>query len=87
MLERRKEYAKISAFDVNVEKESKELAEETGVKIFTADIIHHLFDKFTTYMAKVNKMRRFHINVLRNFGARIWQLGTDYHGLLDYLCT
>ncbi|KAJ9511344.1 hypothetical protein QJQ45_029730, partial [Haematococcus lacustris] len=39
-----KKFAVILAFDVPVSKEARELAEEYGVKIFTADIIYHLFD-------------------------------------------
>ncbi|GJD08900.1 Eukaryotic translation initiation factor 5B [Galdieria sulphuraria] len=58
MLEHRKEYATILAFDVKVEKEAKELAEEYGVRIFTADIIYHLFDQFTTYMEQIRKSRK-----------------------------
>ncbi len=41
-----KKYAVILAFDVSVSKEARELAEEFGVRIFTADIIYHLFDQF-----------------------------------------
>jgi translation initiation factor 5B len=29
------------------------MADEVGVRIFTADIIYHLFDQFTAYMTKV----------------------------------
>ena len=39
----------ILAFDVKVERDAQELANELGVRIFTADIIYHLFDKFTKY--------------------------------------
>jgi hypothetical protein len=42
-----RKYACILAFDVAVSKEARELAEEFGVKVFTADIIYHLFDQFT----------------------------------------
>lgn len=62
MLERRKEFATILAFDVNVEREARELAEEVGVQIFTADIIYHLFDQFTSYMEEVKKQRREEVN-------------------------
>lgn len=62
MLEKQQEYATILAFDVPVEREAKELAEEVGVKIFTADIIYHLFDQFTAYMEEVRKRRREEIN-------------------------
>lgn len=54
MLERkRKEYACILAFDVKVEQAAVDLANELGVKIFTADIIYHLFDQFTAYIETV----------------------------------
>uniref|UniRef100_A0A2P2JHH8 Eukaryotic translation initiation factor 5B n=1 Tax=Rhizophora mucronata TaxID=61149 RepID=A0A2P2JHH8_RHIMU len=50
MLEKKKEYATILAFDVKVTPEARELAEEVGVKIFIADIIYHLFDQFKAYI-------------------------------------
>ena len=37
------------AFDVRVERDAQEMAESLKVKIFTADIIYHLFDQFTAY--------------------------------------
>eukprot|EP00798_Chlamydomonas_sp_ICE-L_P031196 gene31196-6343_t len=43
-----KKFAVILAFDVPVGRDARDLAEEMGVKIFTADIIYHLFDQFTT---------------------------------------
>ncbi len=44
-------WACILAFDVRVEREAQEMADNVGVKIFTADIIYHLFDNFTKYRA------------------------------------
>jgi translation initiation factor 5B len=44
------EYATILAFDVPIDSEAREMAEELNVKIFTAEIIYHLFDQFTSYM-------------------------------------
>ena len=58
MLERRPEYAVILAFDVKVAPEAEKLAAELGVTIFTADIIYHLYDKVTAYMAKIKEDRR-----------------------------
>jgi len=59
MLEKgKKEYATILAFDVNIDKEARELADEYGVRIFTADIIYHLFDQFTRYMDQIMEARR-----------------------------
>eukprot|EP00208_Stichococcus_sp_RCC1054_P001979 CAMPEP_0206140654 /NCGR_PEP_ID=MMETSP1473-20131121/10223_1 /ASSEMBLY_ACC=CAM_ASM_001109 /TAXON_ID=1461547 /ORGANISM="Stichococcus sp, Strain RCC1054" /LENGTH=1691 /DNA_ID=CAMNT_0053534881 /DNA_START=139 /DNA_END=5214 /DNA_ORIENTATION=- len=45
-----KKFAVILAFDVPVTREAKELAESMGVRIFTADIIYHLFDQFSAYL-------------------------------------
>lgn len=33
--------------------QARELAEDYGVRIFTADIIYHLFDQFTAYMKEI----------------------------------
>ncbi|KAI3878640.1 hypothetical protein MKW92_041500 [Papaver armeniacum] len=58
MLERNKEYATILAFDVKVTPEARELAKENSVKIFTADIIYHLFDQFQKYMDNVKEEKK-----------------------------
>ena len=52
------EYATILAFDVEVEREAREHAQESGVRIMTADIIYHLFDQFTRFMEDLNQRRR-----------------------------
>lgn len=39
-------WAVILAFDVRVEREAQEMADNLAVKIFSADIIYHLFDAF-----------------------------------------
>lgn len=36
-------------FDVKIDKEAQQYADEVGVRIFTAEIIYHLFDQFTAY--------------------------------------
>ena len=36
-------------FDVKVDKEAQAYADEVGVKLFTAEIIYHLFDAFGEY--------------------------------------
>ena len=58
MLEKAKEYAVMLCFDVKVDKEAQAYAEEVGVKIFTADIIYHLFDDFTKHMAQLAEQRK-----------------------------
>ncbi|OQV23519.1 Eukaryotic translation initiation factor 5B [Hypsibius exemplaris] len=58
MLEHETQYAVILAFDVKVEREAQQLADELGVRIFAADIIYHLFDRFTAYQDELKAQRR-----------------------------
>jgi translation initiation factor 5B len=58
MLERKKEYATILAFDVKVMPDARDLAEESGVRIFVADIIYHLFDQFTAYIKNLKEEKK-----------------------------
>lgn len=58
MLEKKKEYATILAFDVKVTQEARELADELGVKIFLADIIYHLFDQFKAYIDNLKEEKK-----------------------------
>lgn len=50
---KRKEFGTILAFDVPVDREIRLEAAKMGVKIFTADIIYHLFDQFTKYVDEI----------------------------------
>ena len=50
MLEHNELDGVILAFDVEVERDALELADSSGIKIFTADIFYHLFDKFQSYI-------------------------------------
>ncbi|KAK1149351.1 eukaryotic translation initiation factor 5B [Aspergillus melleus] len=67
MLEKAKEYAVMLCFDVKVDKEAYAYAEEVGVKIFTADIIYHLFDDFTKHMADLTEQRKEESKLLAVF--------------------
>jgi len=58
MLEQAREFACLLAFDVKIEKDAEQLAEECGVRIFKADIIYHLFDQFTAYMKGLEEQRK-----------------------------
>ncbi len=42
----KEEYATILAFEVEPDKEARELAEKNGIKIFTAKIVYHLVDSY-----------------------------------------
>ena len=58
MLEHEPKYTIILAFDVKIERDAQELADREGVKIFQADIIYHLFDRFTQYQDELKKQKR-----------------------------
>jgi translation initiation factor 5B len=58
MLEKAKEYAVMLCFDVKVDKEAQAYADENGIKIFTADIIYHLFDDFTKHMKQLVEQKK-----------------------------
>jgi translation initiation factor 5B len=53
----KKEFATILAFDVRVSPEAQKFADEEGIKIFTAEIIYHLFDSFTEYVKTCKEER------------------------------
>lgn len=67
MLEKSKEFAVMLCFDVKVDKEASLYAEEQGIKIFTADIIYHLFDAFTAHMAAIAEKRKEESKLLAVF--------------------
>ncbi|KAI2473110.1 hypothetical protein F4781DRAFT_381916 [Annulohypoxylon bovei var. microspora] len=50
MLEKSPDYAVMLCFDVKIDKEAQAHADDNNIKIFTADIIYHLFDAFTKHM-------------------------------------
>ena len=67
MLEKAKEYAVMLCFDVKVDKDAQAYADEVGVKIFTADIIYHLFDDFTKHLAQLNEQKKEESKLLAVF--------------------
>ncbi|KAI8081353.1 P-loop containing nucleoside triphosphate hydrolase protein [Halteromyces radiatus] len=58
MLEKAREFAVMLCFDVKVEKEAEDMAEELGMKVFKADIIYHLFDRFVEYNESMLEQKR-----------------------------
>ncbi|CAG8261708.1 unnamed protein product [Penicillium salamii] len=67
MLEKNKEFAVMLCFDVKVDKDAQAYANDIGVKIFTADIIYHLFDNFTEHMAQLTEQRKEEAKLLAIF--------------------
>ena len=54
----KKEFATLLAFDVRITPEAAKFAEEEGIKIFSANIIYHLFDEFTKYVKECQDSRK-----------------------------
>jgi translation initiation factor 5B len=69
MLEKNPDYAVMLCFDVKVDKEAAAYAEEQGIKIFTADIIYHLFDAFTKHMDELTEKKKEEAKFLAVFPA------------------
>jgi len=58
MLEHEPKYTIILAFDVKVERDAQDMADSMGVKIFQADIIYHLFDRFMEYQEELKQKKK-----------------------------
>ncbi|XP_033114033.1 eukaryotic translation initiation factor 5B-like [Anneissia japonica] len=71
MLEHEPQYAVILAFDVKVEREAQELADKEGIKVFQADIIYHLFDKFMAHRAEEKRKKRDEFKHVAVFPCKI----------------
>ena len=64
-------YAAILAFDVKVEREAQELADNLGVRVFTADIIYHLFDKFMKYREEYKQKKKEEFRMIAVFPCKL----------------
>ncbi|KAL2200393.1 hypothetical protein P885DRAFT_57273 [Corynascus similis CBS 632.67] len=67
MLEKAPDFAVMLCFDVKVDKEAQAYADEQGIKIFTADIIYHLFDSFTKHINEQNEKKKEESKMLAVF--------------------
>jgi translation initiation factor 5B len=67
MLEKAPDYAVMLCFDVKVDKEAQQYADDQGIKIFTADIIYHLFDAFTKHMDELIEKKKEESKLLAVF--------------------
>lgn len=86
-------YATILAFDVKVEREAQEMADSLGVKIFQADIIYHLFDKFTAYREELKQKKREEFRSIAVFPCKLkvsneriikWEIYIGWRTILRY---
>ncbi|PHH51244.1 Eukaryotic translation initiation factor 5B [Ceratocystis fimbriata CBS 114723] len=67
MLEKSPDHAVMLCFDVKVDKEAQQYAEENCIKIFQADIIYHLFDSFTAHQAEMLEKKKEESKMLAVF--------------------
>lgn len=67
MLEKAPDYAVMLCFDVKVDKEALAYAEDQNIKVFTADIIYHLFDAFTKHMDDMLEKKKENSKMLAVF--------------------
>lgn len=58
MLEKRPDLALMLCFDVKVDREAEQYAQDQGIKIFSANVIYHLFDEFTKYQNMLLEKKR-----------------------------
>lgn len=64
-------FATILAFDVKIERDAQDYADHVGVKIFQADIIYHLFDKFTAYREELKRQKRDEFKSIAVFPCKL----------------
>ncbi|XP_065312920.1 eukaryotic translation initiation factor 5B-like isoform X2 [Gordionus sp. m RMFG-2023] len=58
MLDHNVQYAAILAFDIKIDKDAQEMADSLRIKIFSADIIYHLFDEFTRFQEEYRRSQK-----------------------------
>lgn len=54
-----------------MERDAQELADSLGVKIFQADIIYHLFDKFMAYREEIKQRKREEFKTIAVFPCKL----------------
>jgi translation initiation factor 5B len=58
MLEKKRAFATILAFDVKIDPEAAQMADDMGVRVFTYNIIYHLQDQFQQYLQDLRQSAR-----------------------------
>ena len=67
MLEKAADFAVMLCFDVKVDKEAQQYADDQGIEIITAEIIYHLFDAFQKRMDKLAEKKKEELKGLSIF--------------------
>lgn len=58
MLDKAPEYAIMLCFDVKIDHDAQQYADEQNIKIFNSNVIYHLFDAFTAYQEQLIEKKR-----------------------------
>lgn len=56
---------------MKIERDAQDYADHVGVKIFQADIIYHLFDKFTAYREELKQQKRDQFKSIAVFPCKL----------------
>jgi translation initiation factor 5B len=64
---------------VKVERDAQDLADSLGVKVFQADIIYHLFDKFMAYRDELKQKRRDEFKSIAVFPCKLKVFWIDFN--------
>ena len=75
---------------MKVERDAQDLADSLGVKIFQADIIYHLFDKFMAYREELRQRKREEFKHIAVFPCRLKvlpQVRKNIHTCCFYIST
>ena len=70
-MKRDPKFAIILCFDCVVEREAQREADRLGIKIFTADIIYHLFDKFNVHIKTETERLRARFSAIATFPCKL----------------
>ncbi|KAG5495251.1 hypothetical protein JKF63_02306 [Porcisia hertigi] len=79
MKRREPRYAVILAFDVNISDEAREIAKKNDIDIFEANIIYHLFDKFTRYLNEYEQREKDRLRSIAVFPVQLKMIGDAIH--------
>lgn len=56
---------------MKIERDAQDMADSLGVKIFQADIIYHLFDKFIAYRDDLKQKKRDEFKSIAVFPCKL----------------
>jgi translation initiation factor 5B len=79
MKRREPRFAVILAFDVTVSEEARDIAHKNEIDIFEANIIYHLFDKFTRYINEYEAREKDRLRAVAVFPVQLKIIGDAIH--------